>query len=55
MECPKCKGQLNINEKLSKGMGNPILLDCPKCGAMVLASGEIIIQTWQIKKPMPVL
>jgi len=47
MKCPNCeKAELQINGKLSQGMGQQTIRKCPSCGTVVLASGEQITQVW---------
>ena len=46
MDCPLCKTELKTNEELSRGMGNQAFAECPRCGTVVLLSGDRVTQIW---------
>lgn len=46
MECPECKDELKKMDDLSRAMGNEVFFECPKCGTVVLMSGDKISRVW---------
>jgi uncharacterized Zn finger protein len=51
MRCPVCGKEMEVNETLSRGMGNQRFMECV-CGVIVLVSGELVTQVWE---PEPML